>query len=133
MSQIIITDSQFNIGWLCTGRQCTAGLGEKLAMRWVSPRFERQDFSFADLDRLSNRFANVLASLGVGKGEVIFTFLPKAPEQFTAFLGGYRLIITIQRLLEVVQIGRRHQLAAVGQGLLLGKAGISTSFLFQAM
>ncbi len=90
MSQIIITDSQFNIGWLCTGRQCTAGLGEKLAMRWVSPRFERQDFSFADLDRLSNRFANVLASLGVGKGEVIFTFLPKAPEQFTAFLGGLK-------------------------------------------
>ena len=80
----------FNIGYLCTGRQCELGLGGKVAMRWISSGFERQDYTFSDLDRLSNRFANVLAALGIGRGAVFFTFLPKAPEQFSAFLGGLK-------------------------------------------
>ncbi|BCS52414.1 AMP-binding protein [Geobacter sp. SVR] len=79
-----------NIGYLCTGRQYEFGLGDKVAMRWVSPHFERTDYTFADMDRLSNRFANVVRSLGVARGEVIFTFLPKSPEQFTAVLGGLK-------------------------------------------
>lgn len=86
----VARDDQFNVGYLCTGRQVEDGLGDKVAMRWISSRFERQDYTFADLDRLSNCFANVLAGLGLGKGEVIFTFLPKASEQFVAFLGGLK-------------------------------------------
>jgi acetyl-CoA synthetase len=80
----------FNIAYNCTTRQCEEGLGDKVALRWVSSYFDRQDYTFADLDRLSNRFANVLTSLGIGQGEVIFTFLPKSTEQFSAFLGGLK-------------------------------------------
>ena len=79
--------NQFNIGHICTRRQCDAGLGDKVAMRWLSPTMERTDYTFHDLERESNRFANVLTGLGFTTGEVFFTFLPKMTEQFFSFLG----------------------------------------------
>ena len=89
MEQLIEND-QYNIGHLCTGRQCELGRGEKVAMRWVSSAMAEQDYTFSDLDALSNRFANVLRGLGLEKGDVFFTFLPKQPEQFVAFLGALK-------------------------------------------
>jgi acetyl-CoA synthetase len=81
---------QDNIGYACTTSQCERGLGEKTAMRWIDARGGRTNYTFADLDRESGRFANVLTSLGLGAGDVIFTFLPKLPEQFFVFLGGLK-------------------------------------------
>ncbi len=90
MSVNITENNQNNIGWICTGHQCETGHGDKVAMRWISSGFERRDYTFGDMDRLSNRFANVLRTLAIEAGEVVFTFLPKAPEQFTAFLGSLK-------------------------------------------
>lgn len=86
-----ITDDQYNIGYICTGRQCEDGHAAKVAMRWISPHLESRDYTFLELDRESARFANVLTGLGVGPGDVFFTFLPKMPEQFFAFLGALKL------------------------------------------
>lgn len=86
-----IIDDQFNIAHICTRRQCDLGHADRVAMRWVPAHGERHDFTFADLERESNRFANALATLGFGAGEVFFTFLPKMPEQFFAFLGSLKL------------------------------------------
>jgi acetyl-CoA synthetase len=83
----LIVNGQYNIGHLCSTRQCQLGRADKVAMRWFSAHLERADYTFADLDRGSNRFANLLDGLGVKPGEVFFTFLPKMPEQFFAFLG----------------------------------------------
>lgn len=60
-------------------------------MRWIGAHGERHDFSFADLERESNRVANVLQNLGFTPGDVFFTFLPKMPEQFFAFFGSLKL------------------------------------------
>jgi len=87
MEDKVTRDNQFNIGHICTRQQCDAGLGEKVAMRWLSSTMERTDYTFLDLERGSNRFANVLAGLGFQPGDIFFTFLPKTPEQFFAFLG----------------------------------------------
>ncbi len=76
-----------NIGKICTSVQCARGLSAKTAFRWISAHAERTDYTFGDLDRESNRFANAITSLGVGEGDIFFTFLPKMPEQFFAFLG----------------------------------------------
>lgn len=32
--------SSGNIGYVCTGYQCSLGLGDKVAMRWLSPNAE---------------------------------------------------------------------------------------------
>ena len=87
----IIRNGQYNIGHICTRQQCELGLGDKVAMRWISAHQERADYSFSDLDRESSRFANVLISLGFDAGDVLFTFLPKTPEQFFSFLGALKL------------------------------------------
>ncbi|MFA7060555.1 MAG: AMP-binding protein [Pedobacter sp.] len=80
-------DNQYNIGSVCSTLQCQNGLDSKVAMRWIDAHGSRTDYTFGDLERQSNRFANVLTSQRVKKGDIFFTFLPKMPEQFFAFLG----------------------------------------------
>ena len=91
MSQTVIDNQNCNIGWICTEQQCRAGLADKVAMRWISAHMERRDYTFGELNSLSSRFANLLSGLGVVEGDVFFTFLPKAPEQFVSFLGALKL------------------------------------------
>ena len=87
----LIRNNQFNIGHICTRQQCEDGLGDKVAMHWISQHGERSTFTFSDLDAQSNRFANALRTLGFCKGDVLFNYLPKVPEQFFALLGALKL------------------------------------------
>lgn len=80
-----------NIGHLCADKQCEAGLTEHVAFRWLGSRGERMECTFGNLQRETARFANVLDGLGYKAGEVFFTFLPKVPEQFFAFLGSLKM------------------------------------------
>lgn len=91
MQTPLIQNNQYNIGHICTTQQCNNGLGNKTAMRWIDNKFEKTDFTFSDLDKESNKFANVLEKHGFQKGDIFFTFLPKAPEQFFAFLGTLKI------------------------------------------
>jgi acetyl-CoA synthetase len=91
MQSNLVIDNQYNIGHICTRQQCEQGKADKVAMRWVAANQDRQDFSFADLDAESSRFANALATLGISQGDVLFTFLPKMPEQFFAVLGSLKM------------------------------------------
>ncbi len=86
-----IENNQYNIGDICTRLQCERGLGDKMAFRWISAKQEKIDYSFNWLDRESNKFANILQSLGFKAGDIFFTFLPKAPELFFGFLGVLKL------------------------------------------
>lgn len=90
-SEAIIIDGQYNIGHICTRQQCNAGLADKTAMRWVTPGLDVTNISFMELEQQSNRFANAVAALGLEKGDVLFTFLPKTQEQFYAFLGSLKM------------------------------------------
>jgi acetyl-CoA synthetase len=83
----MIVNSQYNIGHICTRQQCDKGLSDNIAFRWIPSSGEALDYSFADLENRSSQFANVLAKLGFAPGEILFTFLPKCPEQFFSFLG----------------------------------------------
>lgn len=82
-----------NIGFVCTGLQCNNGFADKLALRWLGSHGECVDYTFSDLDRESSRFANVIQKLGYSSGDVIFTFLPKMPEQMFAFLGSLKMCL----------------------------------------
>lgn len=87
MSEFKITGSQYNIAYYCTRHQCLNGNSQKLAFRYIGHKGDRCEYSFEQLDAESNRYANVLTSLGIKQGDIVFTFLPKMPEQFFAFLG----------------------------------------------
>jgi len=91
MKTEFIIDNQYNIAYICTRQQCDQGFGDKVAMRWISARQERLNYTFADLEAESNRFANALQGLGFAADDVFFTFLPKMPEQFFSFLGSLKM------------------------------------------
>lgn len=80
----------YNIGYHCTTRQCELGLADKVAFKWVDKNNNLTNYSFEQLDSQSSQFANVLEFLNVKSGDVIFTFLPKSPEQFFVFLGALK-------------------------------------------
>jgi len=58
----------------------------KLALLYTDG--ERVDkYTFEDLMRLSNRFANALVRMGVKRGDRVFVFLPRVPETYIGILG----------------------------------------------
>jgi len=58
----------------------------KIALYWISETEEKK-FTFFELYKLSNKFANVLKRLGIKKGDRVFIFLPRVPELYISFLG----------------------------------------------
>jgi len=86
--------SRNNIGYACTREQCEAGLGDKLAFRFVKLDGATEDITYAMLEKESNQMANELHALGLNHGDVFFTFLPKCRAQVVTFLASlkHRLI-----------------------------------------
>ena len=80
-----------NIGYVCTGLQCENENAEKTAMRLIAPELSGINYTFRQLDVESNKIANALRGLGVGRGDRVFIFLPKQAEVFFAFLGILKL------------------------------------------
>jgi acetyl-CoA synthetase len=61
---------------------------DKKALIWESQRGETEEYTFSDMARLSNKFANVLVKeLGVRKGDRVFFFLERVPEIYIGILG----------------------------------------------
>jgi acetyl-CoA synthetase len=78
---------QNNIGYLCSASLCENGLSDKVALRLINSEQEKIDYTFAQLNIESNRFANLLQSIGTVPGDKVFIYLPKQSEVFFAFLG----------------------------------------------
>jgi acetyl-CoA synthetase len=75
-----------NIAHEAIDRHCNNGYAAKLAMIWEGKNGEREDYTYDDMRVQTNKFANVLAGLGVAKGERVFTFMERLPEiYFTVF------------------------------------------------
>ncbi len=76
-----------NIAYECLDRHVARGIGDKPAMLWESKEGKSEVYTFAEMARESNRFANALGQLGVGKGERVFVFLDRIPELYFAVFG----------------------------------------------
>ncbi|MGH1571074.1 acetate--CoA ligase [Methylobacterium sp. P31] len=76
-----------NIAHETVDRHVVHGQGTKVAIRWIGRDASPRDLTFEALRLETNRFANVLRSLGVVKGDSVFSLLGRAPELYTAALG----------------------------------------------
>lgn len=76
-----------NIAHVAVDCHVAAGRGDSVAIRCVTETGAVTDISYAELAALTNRFANVLASLGVAKGDRVASLLGRQPEQYVTALG----------------------------------------------
>jgi len=82
-----LPEGGLNIAHEAVDRHVLAGLGEKLALRWIGRDDRVRDFSYTKLSAASNQFANLLKQHGIGKEERVFSLLGRVPELYIAALG----------------------------------------------
>ena len=58
-----------------------------IAIRWLGQSGQHRDITYQELASQSNRFAHVLRSLGVAKGDRVFSLTGRIPELYAAALG----------------------------------------------
>jgi acetyl-CoA synthetase len=51
-----------------------------------------RELTYAELAAASNRFANALRELGIGKGDTVFALMPRVPELYVAALGTWKAL-----------------------------------------
>lgn len=76
-----------NIAHEAVSRHAAGQAAGNLALRWLGRNGDVRDFTFSELDRLSNRFANLLVTLGVRKGDRVYVLAGRIPELYIAALG----------------------------------------------
>ncbi|MGF1615284.1 MAG: acetate--CoA ligase [Gammaproteobacteria bacterium] len=76
-----------NMAYEAVDRHAADGNGERVALRWLSKTGQTRDYTYGQLQRLSNRFANALRALGIGKGDRVCTLTGRIPALYIAALG----------------------------------------------
>ncbi len=76
-----------NIAHEAVDRHAASSRRDHLALRWLGKNGEVRDYSYAQLRELSNRFANVLKTLGVGREDRVYVLTGRIPELYIAALG----------------------------------------------
>ena len=84
-------DGKINASWNCLDRHVEAGRGDRVAYHWRGEEGEERDITYAELLADTQRFANALKDLGVGKGDVVGIYLPMIPEVVVAMLACARI------------------------------------------
>ena len=79
-----------NIAYEAVDRHAVGERARHVALRWLGKSGAAQDFTYLELSRLSNRFANVLRGLGVHAGERVYVLTGRIPELYIAALGSWK-------------------------------------------
>ncbi len=83
----LFDDGTLNIAYNCIDRHAEGKNKDKTALLFNGANGENEQYTFSDLKKLTNKFANVLVANDIKKGDRVFIFLPPIPERYVAFLG----------------------------------------------
>jgi len=75
----------------CLDRHIEGPTRNKAALIWEGEPGDRTTWTYFDLHREVNKFANVLRSLGVARGDRVAIYMPMIPEAVVAMLGCARI------------------------------------------
>jgi acetyl-CoA synthetase len=102
---------------------------DKLAMLWESYDGSRREVAWGELQELANRWAHVLASHGVERGDRVAIVLPATPETAAAFFGVWKLgAILLSLSVLYGDDAIRHRLTDSGAKLLVTDAANAPRF-----
>ena len=108
-----------NLAYEAVDRHANSPRRDHLAMRWLGRAGEVRDFTYGDLQDLTNRFANVLRRLGMGKGDRIFCLAERIPELYIAALGTLKNTSVFCPLFSAFGPEPIHQRLVLGEGQVL--------------
>lgn len=81
------SDGTLNVAFNAIDVHVEQGNGNKTALIYEPEQGETQTFTFEQLSKLSNKYANFIKHNVINKGDRVFIFLPRTPELFISFLG----------------------------------------------
>ena len=120
-------EGALNIAYEAVDRHWATPTREHVALRWIGKRGERRDIRYGELSQLTNRFGNVLRSLGVGKGERLFILCGRIPELYIAALGALKNGTVVSPLFSAFGPEPLRTRLAIGEGRVL----VTTEMLYK--
>ena len=87
IAELDLPGGSWNLAHECIDRHADGPLAAKTAMIFEAASGEVETYTFADMKRETNKWANALAGLGVGKAERVFFFTDRIPELYFAIFG----------------------------------------------
>ncbi len=84
-------DGELNVAYNCLDRHVLAGNGDRVAIHWEGEPGDSRSITYAELTAEVKRAANVLAGLGIGRGDRVAVYMPVVPEAVVAMLAIARL------------------------------------------
>ena len=76
-----------NMAYEAVGRHASGLLADRIAIHWIGRSGASRDLTFAGLSAEACRFAQVLRSFGLERGERVFALLGRVPELYVTALG----------------------------------------------
>lgn len=80
------TGGKINLTHNCLDRHTHGSTNQKLALIWEGEDGAVRRLTYEELHHITNRLANALQELGIGKGDTVGIFMPMVPEIVAAFL-----------------------------------------------
>jgi acetyl-CoA synthetase len=80
------SDGKTNIAYNIVDRHAKGKRENKVALLYRGKNGEKEQYSFKDLAKKTNKFANVLVQNNVKRGDRVFIFLPTIPERYVSFI-----------------------------------------------
>lgn len=108
-----------NIAHEAVDRHAAGPRADHVAIRWLGKGGEREDLTYADLRRWTNRFARVLEGLGLRRGEVVFALAGRVPDLYVAALGTVKAGCVFCPLFSAFGPEPVRQRLAIGEGRVL--------------
>ena len=75
-----------NLAYEAIDRHVDDGRGDDVAL-YYEDTDRRETYTYSQISLLTNRFANVLRSMGIQKGDRVFLLMPRSPELVIALFG----------------------------------------------
>jgi acetyl-CoA synthetase len=76
-----------NIAHEAIDRHAAGQRGNQVALRWLGKTGQARNYTYLEMRKLTNRFANVLQSLDIGAKDRVFVLAGRVPELYVAALG----------------------------------------------
>ncbi|MEN9911055.1 MAG: acetate--CoA ligase, partial [Actinomycetota bacterium] len=84
-------DGEINVAYNCLDRHIEAGLGDRVAIQFEGEPGDSRAITYRELTDEVRKAANLLASLGVVRGDRIAIYMPLIPEAVVAMLACARV------------------------------------------